>query len=129
MGLIRNSKQVKQSIDFEGIENGKMHPTDIDAVFEFDNEALILMQVKNRGNKLPLGQRLVLERIADSWHTGKSIVLIINHNFRNDEKDIPLVKCYVRGFYYKKMWYECNEPLKKTLNRLGKKWKINKLQL
>ena len=43
---IRNSKQVKQSIDFYGIGNDKIHPTDIDAVLEFNNEALILFEVK-----------------------------------------------------------------------------------
>ena len=73
--LIRNSNQVKQGLDFTGVENGKIHPSDIDAVLEFDNEALILMEVKREGSKLPTGQRLLLERVADSWHTKKSIVL------------------------------------------------------
>ena len=73
--LIRNSNQTKQGIDFTGVENGKIHPTDIDAVLEFDNEALILIEVKRKGSKLPLGQRLLLERLCDSWHTEKSIVL------------------------------------------------------
>jgi len=36
-GLIRNRKRVKQVIDFTGVQNGKMHPSDIDAVLEFDN--------------------------------------------------------------------------------------------
>jgi hypothetical protein len=57
--LIRNSKQVSQSIDFTGFENNKIHPTDIDFVFEFDNEILILGEVKKDGNDLPTGQRLV----------------------------------------------------------------------
>ena len=43
MSLIRNANQVKQAIDFTGIQNGKIHPSDIDAAFEFDNEALILI--------------------------------------------------------------------------------------
>jgi len=71
MTLIRNSNQVKQTIDFSGIQNGKIHPSDIDAVLEFNNEALILMEVKREGNDMPIGQRLLLERICDSWHTEK----------------------------------------------------------
>ena len=67
MSLIRNSNQVKQAIDFSGIESGKIHPTDIDVVLEFNNEVLILMEVKRKGNNIPVGQRLVLERIANSW--------------------------------------------------------------
>ena len=35
MGLIRNSNQAKQGVDFEGVEWGKIHPTDIDFVLEF----------------------------------------------------------------------------------------------
>ena len=65
MSLIRNANQVKQAIDFTGIKNGKIHPSDIDAAFEFDNEALILIEVKRIGNDIPTGQRLLLERICD----------------------------------------------------------------
>ena len=46
MGLIRNSNQAKQGVDFEGVEWGKIHPTDIDFVLEFKNEVLILGEVK-----------------------------------------------------------------------------------
>lgn len=126
---IRNSKQVKQSIDFYGIGNDKIHPTDIDAVLEFNNEALILFEVKKINNDLPTGQRLVLERLVNSWHTEKSIALIVKHNFRNDDKDIPLAECWVCGYYFNKKWYSCNEPLKKQLNKILKKWNISKMQL
>ena len=80
MSLIRNTKQVRQTIDFTGIESGKIHPTDIDVVLEFDNEVLILMEVKRKGNLIPIGQRLVLERIANSWHTNKVVVLYVTHS-------------------------------------------------
>ena len=88
MSLIRNSKQVKQSIDFTGLENGKIHPSDIDAVLEFDNEVLIIIEVKKQGNIIPIGQRLLLERLCDNWRTNKSIVLKVTHNFKNDNLDI-----------------------------------------
>ena len=42
MSLIRNSKLVRQTIDFTGVENGKIHPSDVDFVFEFDKKILIL---------------------------------------------------------------------------------------
>ena len=126
--LIRNSNQTKQGLDFTGIENGKIHPSDIDAVLEFDNEALILMEVKRTGNKIPTGQRLLLERICDSWHTDKSIVLYINHNYEEDTKDIPLANCVVNSCYYKRSWVAVDcEPLKVVLNKLGFNWNINKL--
>lgn len=128
--LIRNSNQTKQGIDFTGIEYGKIHPTDIDAVLEFDNEALILMEVKKKGNKIPTGQRLVLERIANSWHTNKSIVLYVTHSFENDNKDIPLSLCNVDSVYINKEWRNVKKiiSLSDTLSILGKKWNINKLK-
>lgn len=129
MTVIRNSNQVKQAIDFNGIGDEKIHPSDIDAVLEFNNEALILFEVKRINNELPTGQRLLLERITDSWHTEKAITLFVNHNFKDDTIDIPLVECFVTKYYFKGTWYKCNEPLKKQLKKILSKWKISKMQL
>jgi hypothetical protein len=131
MSLIRNSKQVKQTIDFTGIESGKIHPTDIDVVLEFDNEILILMEVKRKGNKIPLGQKLVLERIANSWHTSKVVVLFVTHNFKNDDKDIPLKECDVDSVYWKGKWKSSkrNITLTETLKGFSNLWNIKKLIL
>ena len=60
VSLIRNRNKVKQVIDFTGVQNGNMHPSDIDAVLEFDNEILILIEVKYKFNSIPTGQRLLL---------------------------------------------------------------------
>ena len=129
--LIRNSNQTKQGIDFTGIENGKIHPTDIDAVLEFNNEALILIEAKKINNDLPTGQRLVLERICNSWHTPKSIVLFVTHDFRDDTQDIPLMECKVEKFYCNNKWQPIeNKPdLKNVLNKLGESWNIKKLKI
>jgi hypothetical protein len=131
MSLIRNSKQVKQTIDFTGIESGKIHPTDIDVVLEFNNEVLILMEVKRKGNEIPTGQRLVLERIADSWHTNKVVVLYVTHIFDNDNKDIPLDKCNVESVYLNKEWKQGKREITliDTLKGFSKLWNIKKFKL
>lgn len=131
MSLIRNSNQTKQGLDFTGVENGRIHPTDIDAVLEFDNEVLILIEVKRIHNDIPTGQRLVLERICDSWRTNRSLVLFVTHNFKNEKIDIPLSKCKVEKIYYKGEWKPMEEDNSfiDTLNRIGKKWDIKKLQI
>tara|TARA_R110001599_G_C11769685_1_gene611230 strand:+ start:52 stop:447 length:396 start_codon:yes stop_codon:yes gene_type:complete len=127
--LIRNSNQTKQGIDFTGIEYGKIHPTDIDAVLEFDNKALILIEVKKKGSEILTGQRLVLERIADSWHTKKAVVLYVTHCFENENIDIPLAECTVDKIYLKKEWKPAQRQisLKDTLKGFGKYWGIKKL--
>ena len=84
--LIRNRKKVRQVIDFTGVQNGKMHPSDIDAVLEFDNEILILIEVKYKFKKIPTGQRLLLERLCNSWHTKKSIVLKVEHDYESERE-------------------------------------------
>ena len=38
MSLIKNSKRIKQSMDFTGVQNRAIHPSDIDGVLEFDNK-------------------------------------------------------------------------------------------
>ena len=131
MTLIRNSKQVRQTIDFTGIESGKIHPTDIDVVLEFDNEVLILMEVKRKANLIPTGQRLVLERIANSWHNNKSVVFYVTHNFKNDTKDIPLKDCYVDSIYLNKEWKNAKTKISliDTLKGFSQKWNIKKFKI
>lgn len=124
--LIRNSQQIKQIVDFGGIENGNIHPTDIDGVLEFDNQALILLEIKYKGATIPTGQRLTLERISDSWHTGKSIILKIEHKYTG-VGDIPIQDCRITKIYLKKKWYNVNyTDVIAFLNVIGEKWNIKK---
>lgn len=127
--LIRNRDKVKQVIDFTGVQNGKLHPSDIDGVLEFDNKVLILIEVKRRFKPIPTGQRLLLERISDSWHDEeKSIVLKVEHEFDDDTMDIPLLKCRVTRVYYKKHWVTLPEPqlFLNYVNQLGVEWDCKK---
>jgi hypothetical protein len=128
MSLIRNRKKVRQVIDFTGVQNGRMHPSDIDAVLEFNNDVLILMEVKYRSRPIPTGQRLLLERIVDSWHTDRSCALKVEHEFTNDDENIPLHTCLVTGFYNRRHWvyYKDPVPLVDYLNELGEKWDCKK---
>jgi hypothetical protein len=126
--LIRNRKKVRQVIDFTGVQNGKMHPSDIDAVLEFDNEILILIEVKYKYKKIPTGQRLLLERLCNSWHTKKSIVLKVEHDYESDEENIPLENCKVTAIYFDNKWVYYSEgyEFKRYINKLGEKWECKK---
>jgi len=127
--LIKNRNKVKQVIDFTGVQNGKLHPSDIDGVLEFDNKVLILIEVKRKFKPIPTGQRLLLERISDSWHTNeKSIVLKVEHECDDDNIDIPLEQCKVTRVYYKKHWVTLPEPqgFVNYVNNLGKEWDCKK---
>jgi hypothetical protein len=117
-GLVRNEDMVTQAIDFAGIENNKIHPSDIDGVLEFNNQLLIIIETKRRGNSIPVGQRLLLERLCDSWHTGKAVVLQVEHG--QDKGKIPLHKCTVTSVYYQQNWTNVSRRLLPQLNRIGK---------
>jgi len=123
MSLIKNSALVRQTIDFSGVQNKNMHPSDIDAVLEFDQQILILIEIKFKGTKIPTGQKLMLQRIVDSWHQGvkKGIVLKVEHNFQISNKDIPLDKCFVTEYYYAGQWKKIKpQNFVRYVNRLGK---------
>ena len=125
-GLIRNVNQVTQALDFKNVEFGKIHPSDIDAVIEIDNKYLILIEVKKQGNKMPIGQRLLLERLADKW--GKySIVLKLDHN--TNDNPIPLQSCILKKYYLDKEWKLPKHELNalETIKTISNKWNINKL--
>jgi hypothetical protein len=129
MSLIRNHREVVKSIDFTGVQNGKIHPTDIDCVLEFDNDILILIETKKAGNEIPTGQRILLERLIDSWHTNHGIALKVEYT---DEEigavSIKLNRCLVTKYYIKKTWYDAPIPTKMVdfINTLGAKWNNEK---
>jgi len=127
--LIKNRKKIKQLIDFSGVQNGKIHPSDIDAVIELDNKVLILIEVKRKHVLIPMGQRILLERICDSWHIrDKAIILKVEHEFDDEEQDIVLRECTVTRTYYKGNWHTLKDPSNfiEFVNNLGIKWECKK---
>ena len=125
MGLIRNAKETKQAIEFSGVKSGKMHPSDIDAAMEFNSEAIILMEVKKQGNRIPLGQKLLLQRIADKWE--KAVVLKLEHTVYDPDETILLSECRVTYIYYEGKWSGVDTTIKDILTNLGNLWQIDKL--
>ena len=65
--MIKFPERIKQVLNFKGIGNSKIHPTDIDAILEFDEKYLIIYEKKKEGMKVPIGKKLLFERLADCW--------------------------------------------------------------
>ena len=128
--LIKNRNLVKQVLDFTGLQNKKIHPSDIDFVLEFDDEVLILGEVKHKYNKIPTGQRLILERIIDKWGHG-GIAIKVEHNFENENQNIPLHLCFVTSRYYSGHWKYFKKPpnIVDYLNEIGKHFNCEKCKL
>ena len=135
--LMNNLNYAGQQILYDGLDVGNMYPTDIDAALEFDNKHLILLEVKYENKKIPIGQKLILERIVDNWvnsggydgATRDAIVLKVSHTIPPDEPMV-LAEGMVTEIYYNGKWQEKDKPakVKPVLKSLARKWKINKLK-
>ena len=132
MSLIRSEGKMSQVIDFTGIKKGKVHPTDIDAVLEFDNKFLILIEVKTKGNNITTGQRILMERLVDSWsgEGKKAISLLVTHNVKNHNEPVMLSDCDVDMYYTLSGWKDTKSLInvKQLLNSLANSWDIKKLK-
>ena len=127
--MIRYPNRIKQVLDFRGVGNSKIHPTDIDAVLEFNNEYLILFEIKLEGVENSIGQELVLKRIVDCWEktNGKAFIIYCEHN--TDPKEIVTMKnTTVKRIYSGGVNYIRDENLKECLSKLADYYKINKLK-
>ena len=124
MGLLNNSNLAKQGIDFSGLQWGKIHPSDVDLVLEIKNEVLILGEFKYKGSEIPTGQRLMLERLCNSWHTGKSFIIFAHHEHDDETTNIPLLKCEVYKLYYQGKWYNRSGSVKDKVEDILKYFKI-----
>jgi len=128
MGLIKYPERAKQIIDFQGVQNGNIHPSDIDAVLEFDSKYLLLFELKKVGAKVPTGQRMMLERIIDAWEDcGKiGVVVYCEHNTKAEET-IYLKDCTVVGGYNNGKFRAYKSDLREFLFKYGVKHKITKI--
>ena len=69
-GLIRNADKVSRAIDFNGLNRSStmakdsVYCSDIDGIMEFSDKYLIIFEIKEKGQILKTGQRLLMERIG-----------------------------------------------------------------
>lgn len=127
--MIKYEKRIKQVLDFKGIGNTKIHPSDIDGVLEFNNQYLIILEVKLEGMKIPVGQRLLLHRIADAWQkVNKEAFVIYCYHETTTEEVINLENTRVIGLYHAGKKYKRNENIRNFLVKLAEHYNIEKLK-
>lgn len=109
-GKIYNEKRARQKVVFEGMTYfGTITPTDIDGFFEIHNKLFVLFELKAFGAKMPYGQRLALERLADEVGRQKEAVLFIAHHDTPPEKDVIAAEAIVVGCRYQGAWKKIDE--------------------
>lgn len=126
--IIRNWDLALQRLDFTGLQNGAIHPSDIDGVIELNNDILVLLEIKRYGYEIQTGQKLVLQRIADRWGE-RAVVIFATHISDNPMVPIPAEICTVEAVYHNGKWNKKgNINLVDALNKLGEHWKCDKLK-
>lgn len=105
---IYNQKKARQLLLFEDISKDGIGMTDIDGLIEYKNRALILFEIKHGDKEVPIGQRLVLERMVNNAaETGKTAVAIVaEHSVENADLPVFVRECRVREIYWghEKRW-------------------------
>ena len=100
---IRSRDELRQVVNFAGLEYGNITPTDIDGVLEFQDKVVVFMEAKYGGREPPLGQKLALERLCNNCLTAgkRSIVLVARHDTLGE---IMLSVCEVFLVYVNGQW-------------------------
>lgn len=114
--LIKNPYRASQVLDFAGILDNGMAPTDIDGLIEYKNSAYIIIEVKYRDKKMTKGQQIAIERmVQDFFKSGKRAVAILaEHSVANTQESVHVGGLRVRSIYYdaEQKWrmpkYRCN---------------------
>lgn len=105
-GQIRNRAMVQKIRDFSGLRFGKITPTDIDAMLEFNDRLFVLIEGKRVGAPLSFGQRLALERLTDALHAPPrriATVVIVDHD-DTEGVDVDYATATVRAYRWNGRW-------------------------
>jgi hypothetical protein len=126
--MIKHEKRIKQVLNFKGVGNQKIHPSDIDAILEFDNKYLIIFEVKLKGVQVPYGQKLLFERIADCWQktNGEAFIVYCEHQ-TNTSEIVNMANTTVKKVYNNKKNFARNQNIREFLMTLAKHYNIKKL--
>ena len=123
-------KRFKQSIIFDGLQDGLVSPTDIDFCFEVGNKFLLIGDCKKDDAPFPTGQRLVIERIVDNWRATNKVSLgVIATHSTSAEQSIMLANTVVTKVYYNGEWKKTFMVFDELVKRTAERFDIEKLKL
>lgn len=109
-GSIAYRGRAKQLIDYSGLKYGRVTPTDVDGLIEYQGRCFILYEFKYRDTELPIGQRIALERVVDNLN--KPALLIVAEHDTVPVNDIKACDCPVREYYTNGRWAHSRNTVK-----------------
>lgn len=103
--MIKNHAKMGQCIDFDGLQYGNIHPTDIDGLIEYKDIARVYLEYKYKGAQMPRGQRVALERIVDdARRAGREAALFLCSHNNPVGQDIDAANAIVTAIYWCGKW-------------------------
>lgn len=79
--MFRNKERARALACYDGMSFDSLTPTDIDMVLEVGNQTLVVAEFKHGNAEVPIGQRLVIERMCTNWaKEGRHALGIIAHH-------------------------------------------------
>lgn len=106
-GKIRYPARSSQLIDFSGIRYGNATPSNVDGVLELDGKLFVIIEYKHTSaQKMSLGQRLMIQRMADQLGSGicYSLAVIATHNSPIGQ-EIDAANSVVSEIRWKNQWF------------------------
>ena len=91
----------RQLVLYDGIQYGKITPSDIDGIVEYHNRIWCVYEVKAQGVELLRGQRTMLERFVHCMADANrhAIAIVCDHGVYDPQQPIYIASCAVRSIY------------------------------
>lgn len=105
-GRIQLRDRARQIVDFSGLRYGKITPTDLDGLIEYQSKAFVFYEYKYRDAKIPDGQRKALTRLVDCLQKAgsPSVLFVCRHAVDDCAEDIQAARVIVDSLYYDGKW-------------------------
>lgn len=128
--MIRNKKNQMQFISYDSLSitrdfisdetgHGLYHPADIDGILQFSakthpmrakyNQAMLVYEFKNQHGFMSVGQKILLESLANAVQKsgGFALVAVARFNVDNPEIDVDGGRAIVTEYFYDGAWRTC----------------------
>lgn len=102
---IHNRARIRQIIDFDGLEWGKLRPTDIDLSIDWQGKTFVFVELKSAGTALTLGQRIHLEGLVKAIRAGGRLAWAVFAQHDTDvSEDVTAADAVVSSIYEGDKW-------------------------
>ncbi len=119
-GAVYNRSRAKQLRDFTGLRFGRITPTDIDGLIEYQDRKYVIIEAKYGEYPLPDGQYLALKRLCDDLQKLKPTILVVARHYFPPDCDVDYATCEVDEYRFCGKWYPTKWNVRELVDRFLK---------